>query len=91
MHSICYILYNNRSIMKESRHVGPLAKYLPLPATRNAPPYAKSNISSLKAILSTFASNADHGRVPLAQYINEKPLKNDSPQQPLTYFEYLLF
>ena len=76
--------------MKESRHVGPLAKYLPLPANRIAPPCAKSNISSLKAILSSSSLHVDHGRVPLAHYINVKPPKSNSPQQPLTYFEYPL-
>lgn len=35
----------------------------------------KSNISSLKAILSTLILIADQGRVPLSQYINEKPVK----------------
>jgi hypothetical protein len=75
-------------MMKESRHLALGGKYAPHPADKPQPSSAKSNMGSLKAILSTPAITADHGRVPLAQYINEKTAKNDQPHSHLTYFEY---
>lgn len=74
-------------MMKESRYV--LAGKPQLTHLEKAQSgCGKSNISSLKAILSTSSSIADQGRVPLAQYINEKTAKTDAHQQNLTYFEY---
>jgi hypothetical protein len=75
-------------MMKESRHVAPGSKYAPHPIDKAHPASGKSNMGSLKAILSTPSPTADHGRVPLSQYINEKTAKNDAPQSHLSYFEY---
>jgi hypothetical protein len=75
-------------MMKESRHLAPGGKYAPHPTDKPQPSSGKSNMGSLKAILSTPATTTDHGRVPLAQYINEKTAKNDHPHSHLTYFEY---
>lgn len=75
-------------MMKESRHLVQGGKYAPHPTDKPQPSSVKSNMGSLKAILSTFITTADQGRVPLAQYINEKTVKNDHPHSHLTYFEY---
>lgn len=75
--------------MKQSRHFPQPTINAPL-SDKNHPTTNKSNISSLKAILSTFIPNIDQGRVPLAQYINEKAVKNDNNHQNLSYFEYLI-
>ena len=74
-------------MMKDSRYAQ-LNKYQPSHLARAQPGCGKSNISSLKAILSTSSSIIDQGRVPLAQYINEKTTKTNGNQQTLTYFEY---
>ena len=75
-------------MMKESRHLAPGSKYTAQLADKPHPASGKSNMGSLKAILSTPAITTDHGRVPLAQYINERAAKNDHPHPHLTYFEY---
>lgn len=75
-------------MMKESRHLPPGSKYTPHLTDKAHPSSAKSNMGSLKAILSTLQTTSDHGRVPLSQYINEKTAKNDGQQSHLSYFEY---
>jgi hypothetical protein len=73
--------------MKESRHL--TQNYVPSSyVDKNQSGVNKSNISSLKAILSNLIDKVDQGRVPLSQYINEKSVKSDFNNQNLTYFEY---
>ena len=48
----------------------------------------RNNLASLKAIMSTTHLISDQGRVPLGQYINQRPNKNTPSQlQQMSYIE----